>query len=115
MALRRFHPKDLFRQRWFRILLPIAAVLAAVTVYAVFRAEGYIKEKLEAGLGKEVSIGSASLGFRSIDFRDVRVKDAAGRDALNIREVSCGFRVFDLLTGRRVIRRIEIQIGRAHV
>ncbi len=115
MVSSRFHPARLFRRRWLKIALPVAAVLAAVTVCAVFRAEGYIKEKLEASLGKGVSIGSASLGFRSIAFRDVRMKDAAGRDALHIREVSCGFRVFDLLTGRRAIRLIAFREPDIHL
>ena len=109
MVLSRFHPAAPFWRRCFKVALPIAAVLLALTVYAAYKTEGYIKEKLEAGLGTGVSIGSASLGFRSIDFRDVRMKDASGRDALYVREVSCGFRVFDLLTGRRVIRRIEFK------
>jgi len=97
------------RARWLMIALPVIVIIVAAAMLLVNQAQTYIKEKLEGSLGKNFSIGAVSLGVRSFEFLDVRIKDASGRDSLYIPEVSCGFRIFDLLTGRKVIRRVAFR------
>jgi hypothetical protein len=97
------------RARWVLIALPVVVIVIVVAALLVNQAQKYIKDKLEGSLGKNFSIGAVSLGVRSFDFLDVRIKDASGRDLLYVPEISCGFRIFDLLTGRKVIRRVAFR------
>ena len=91
------------------LIVLLVLVFIAAAVLLVNSTQRYIKEKLEESLGKDFSVRAVALGIRSFDFMDVRIKDPSGREALYIPEVSCSFRVFDLLTGRKVIRRLEIR------